>query len=137
MLSGPRLGFRVTKYKDVDPFDMQNAVDRFIKDVNKLPGVAFLYFAGHGFQLDGAQYLAPVRMSEKVLDSEIHLAREALELHSQFASKLKGTVPFIIVDACRKNGLSGKSRGAVSMNAIPAIRGSYQVFSTGQGTHSS
>ena len=109
MLSGPKLGFRVTKYKDVDPDDMKNAVRRFIKDVSKSPGIALLYFAGHGFQLEGAQYLVPVRMSEKVLDSEVHLAREAFELHSQFASKLKGTVPFIVVDACRKNGLLGRS----------------------------
>ena len=134
MLSDPKLGFRVTKYKNVDPLHMKNAVDLFVKDVNKSPGVALFYFAGHGFQLDGAQYLAPVRMSRKVLDSEIYLAREAFELHSQFASKIKGAVPFIVVDACRQNGLLGQSRGEASPNVIPPIQGSYQVYSTGQGT---
>ena len=134
VLSDPKLGFRVTKYKNLDPWHMKSAVDVFVNDVNKSPGIALLYFAGHGFQLDGAQYLVPVRMSGKVLDSEIYLAREAFELHSQFANKIKGAVPFIVVDACRHNGLLGGSRGSASLSTIPTIRGSYQVFSTGQGT---
>jgi hypothetical protein len=81
------------------------ALAKAIKDSGEAPGVVLFYYSGHGFQVDGANYLLPAGTSD-ITD----LKRQAISLedvvnsylvigdvYPNFASKI------VIVDACRDN----------------------------------
>lgn len=53
------LGFRVDLHKDLDKEGLENAVDASCR---KLPpnSVAFFFFAGHGLQIDGRNFLVQI-----------------------------------------------------------------------------
>ena len=53
------LGFKVTLKLDLDLAAMQRAIDEFALE-SADADVSLLYYAGHGFQLAGRNYLVPV-----------------------------------------------------------------------------
>ncbi len=71
-----RLGFDVVKGIDLTHVDFARIVGQFRK---KLKGadVGLFFYAGHGLQVDGSNYLAPV---DAVLDDETSLDFETVPL---------------------------------------------------------
>jgi hypothetical protein len=53
------LGFHVTRLLNASQSDMRKAIRQFGKDLKK-GGVGLFFFAGHGMQVQGANYLIPV-----------------------------------------------------------------------------
>lgn len=45
---------------DLGRDEMQAVVDDFAADIRARGGIAFIYYAGHGIQVDGQNYLIPV-----------------------------------------------------------------------------
>ena len=54
-----RLNFDVTKVTDVNLIDLQQAINTFLKELDEY-AVGLLFYAGHGMQIDGKNYIAPV-----------------------------------------------------------------------------
>ena len=73
---------------------------RFVEDAEGAD-VALLYYAGHGIEAGGENFLVPVDADLSALDA----AGERLVPLSAFVERLKATVPVAIVmlDACRNN----------------------------------
>lgn len=53
------LNFDVTKVTDVNLSDLQQAINTFLKELDEY-AVGLLFYVGHGMQIDGKNYIAPV-----------------------------------------------------------------------------
>ena len=82
--------------------------------------VALIFYAGHGAQVNGLNYLLPIDMELPQRESDIPL--QSLEVDSMLEA-VDSRVKVVILDACRDNpALSrsvAKSRGSVSRGLAP------------------
>jgi hypothetical protein len=132
------LGFEVTHAENVGRLDL---VRRWALFLNKIqPGdVAAFFFAGHGVEINGANYLLPRDVPRVAAGEEEVLVAASLAL-SGFLEQLRERSPQLalhIVDACRDNpfvdarGRSiGESRG---LARIDPPSGTFVMFSAGAG----
>ena len=54
-----QLGFQVTTLTDADERQMDQAIRKFGRQLRGNNGVGLFYYAGHGMQIDGENYLLP------------------------------------------------------------------------------
>jgi uncharacterized caspase-like protein len=59
------LGFEVTSLVDVDQRQMEEATRQFGKDLRDQKGVGLFYYAGHGMQVGGENFLLPIGIDPK------------------------------------------------------------------------
>lgn len=129
------VGFDVTALTDVDERSFNRGLDRFISDVKPGDEVVF-FFAGHGVEIDGRNYLlpsdAPNGASERTIRAESILADQVLsDIQSAGAS-----VAVMILDACRDNPYAGGGRsvgGARGLSIVSAPEGSFVLLSAASG----
>ncbi len=109
--------------------DIQARVRAFADQIT--PGsVALLYYAGHGMQVRGRNYILPV--DAKVL-SEGDVVEQGVEIDT-ILQRLEGkaaAINLVILDACRNNPFT-EARGA-GLAAIDAPKGSLVAFATSPG----
>lgn len=128
-----RLGFEVTTLENVDRDDFQSAVERFSTEAEGAEATLF-YFAGHGFQLNGANYLVP---SDAALQSREAIEQQTLRLDwviSQLQARNRQTLVFL--DACRNNPLPPSVRGEAHLDGLAQIEtgsGTFVAFATQPG----
>ena len=115
-----RQGFSVTLKHDTDHRTLFNLVEAFNTKLKQTRAVGLFYYAGHGIQHQGANYLIPV---DAKLTKPSDLRFEALDVE-----RLLTNMPhhdkrlnIVILDACRDNPFKGDfrgiSRGLAQMNA--------------------
>ena len=94
------LGFDTSVVADRDARRLKRDLEGFAEDAEGAD-VAVLYYAGHGIEAGGENYLVPVDADVTALDA----AADRLVPLSAIIDKLKTTVPVTIVllDACRNN----------------------------------
>ncbi len=133
-----RLGFEVTCRIDADLKTMRGALREF---VDELPAeqdpdaVALVYFAGHGIQMKGENFLIPVD-AEMARDYEV--ADETLSMNLIMAGleSAGAGLNLLILDCCRNDPFSRSWRGTRSAStgglAMPsaAPQGMFIAFST-------
>ena len=111
-LSG--LGFQVTKSLDLNKAEMDRALSSFASSL-KGAEVGLFYYAGHGLQVSGQNYLVPV---DARLESPSALDFEAVRLDVvQRIMENETQTNVLILDACRDNPLTrnlARSMGARS-----------------------
>lgn len=95
------VGFKVTEKFDLGIAQMRLAITEFSQQIPK-GGVALLFFAGHGVQVSGKNFLLPVDYSDiKVADDFV---KQMVDLDSIVNSmSQKSALNIIILDACRNN----------------------------------
>lgn len=125
-----KLGFRVVVGRDLRKAGMEGAIREFTR---LLPGadVALFYFAGHGLQVGGQNYLAPV---EARLKAEADLDFEAVSLRlvlKQMEREQRTNIVFL--DACRDNPLAKNLSRSMGTRSTSVGRGLARV-ETGVGT---
>ncbi|WP_374377538.1 caspase domain-containing protein [Dongia sp.] len=132
-LSG--LGFKVTKLLNADQKALKRAISNFGQALQAAgpDAVGLFFYAGHGVQVDGANYLIPVGAAiaaEADVDLEAVSAETVLK-QMEFAG---ARVNIVILDACRNNPLPrsmrSSSRGLARMDAPT---GSFIGYSTAPG----
>lgn len=127
------VGFDVLAHEDVTYRGMRRAVAAFGEQMSG-GEVALFYYAGHGLQVSGKNYLVPV---DAEIKSENYVAAETVELDSVLARmhEAKTRVNIVILDACRDNPFARRfrspSRGLAFMDA-PA--GTYVAYATAPGS---
>ena len=97
------IGFTVSEGVDLDRVGMQKMTRDFLRDAARAQ-VALVYYAGHGVQIDGRNYLVPVdvqlraggNMTEAMTDMDTILAG----LDDQVRTNI------LIFDACRNNPMA-------------------------------
>ena len=97
------LGFEVIARTDLDSEGMRQAVEKFSQKLADQPNsVGVFYYAGHGVQVKGVNYLIPVGRS---FSTEPEVEAGALSLDSVLTglSKGKTKLSIVVLDACRSN----------------------------------
>ena len=122
-----RLGYDII-YKEnckiEDYVDVLKAFDERIKQYD----ASIFYYAGHGFQVDGENYLASVDC-QIAAPNKYHCSKTCITL-SEILTILKNNsdkVNIVIIDACRKSFDRG---GYNSFTPIQAPKGTLIAFST-------
>ena len=131
-------GFRVTLLLDPDRRAMTRALGRFASRLAQGDEAVF-YFAGHGIEVDGQNFLLPADIPEAAPGDEDFLIAEAIGVDHVLASlQRRGVrVSLLILDACRDNPFprqGTRSLGATrGLGRVIAPEGSFVLFSAGAG----
>lgn len=97
------LGFQVTKGLDLNKTEMERTLSGFASAL-KGAGIGLFFYAGHGMQVSGQNYLLPV---DARLESASALDFEAVRLDVvQRTMENETTTNVLILDACRDNPLT-------------------------------
>lgn len=127
-----RLGFQVISVENAGRDAMQRAVLEFAGRLDA-DSTGLFYYAGHGIQSRGRNYLLPV---DAAVDSERALRFQALEVQAileemEFAGN---RMNIVILDACRNNPFERRFRGGSrGLAAIDAARGILIAYATAPG----
>ncbi|MCA0420890.1 MAG: caspase family protein [Proteobacteria bacterium] len=115
-----KVGFEVVDGIDLDKRGMDAALTRFAR-IAQDADAAMFYFAGHGFQFNGENYLVPV---EAKIEDEVGVQYETTRLNDVVTALnyAKG-VKIMVLDACRNNPFVG----------LLAKRQATRGFSVGSG----
>lgn len=129
------VGFEVVTAIDVDRRGMGRAVRKFGKALRRSgkDAVGLLYFAGHGVQANGQNYLIPLGAQiEDTADLDIE-AMAASDMLLQMESA-GNRMNLIVLDACRNNPFKGAARStARGLVRIQAASGSLIAFAAAPG----
>ena len=99
------LGFKTTLLVDASKRAMDRAVEQFARD-SRTADVALFFFAGHGMQFQGRNYVVPV---DAELKDEISVAYELTALDDlKSALQNSNGVKVLVLDSCRDNPLAEK-----------------------------
>ncbi len=131
-----KVGFRVTTAMNVTRADFLRAVRTFAGEIEEAgrDTVAVLFFAGHGIQFHGENYLIPVGSDMR---TQRDLPIEAIRVDDilRTIEEARPKMTFAILDACRDNplpaGPSGTRSARRGLAAVAESRGVIIAFSTG------
>lgn len=130
-----QLGFEVLSYIDISRSEMRQAIQDFGELLEKKNGVGLFYYAGHGLQYQGKNYLVPVNAKiEKAyqIEDECVRADQVLRMMELY----KNPVNIVVLDACRNNpyvrSFRDLNQGLVKPDKAPV--GSYIAFATSPGS---
>ena len=121
-----RIGFDVVEGRDLNKRDMETKIREFGRKLDDA-GLALFFYAGHGLQVSGRNYLVP---TDARLDRPADLNFEAIDvglvLQQMEAAK---RVNIVLLDACRDNPLartlarSMGTRSAAVGHGLASIQG--------------
>jgi hypothetical protein len=128
------LGFTVIYKQNAKQKDMERAIRNFGKKLRKHGGIGLFYYAGHGMQIDGRNYLIPI-------DAEIETESD-VKFETVDAGRVLGKMEdagnglnIVILDACRNNPFArifrSVSQGLAKMDAPT---GSIVAYATAPGS---
>ena len=127
------LGFQMQVATNVDRRDLLSALRDFEARARGAE-VALFYYAGHGAQLGGANYLIPVNAP---IRSETDVPDEAVDASSVLRRIEEGRarVCLVILDACRDNPYPGSARSSTrGLARMSAPTGSIVAYATAPGS---
>jgi len=129
------LGFEVMHHEDIDQKEMQRAIRDFGEKL-ETGGVGLFYYAGHGMQVDGRNYLIPVR-SDALIQKESDVELESVDL-GRVLGTMKGAknrLNIVILDACRNNPFARSFRsGSRGLAEVQAPVGTFIAYATAAGS---
>jgi uncharacterized caspase-like protein len=127
------LGFEVIVRENLGQEQMHAAVREFGRRLERA-NVALFYFAGHGMQIKGRNYLIPVDAQIEHEDEVAYRSLDANEVVDKMESARTPT-NLVILDACRNNPFQRQFRtrrpGLAEMDAGP---GTLIAFATAPGS---
>jgi len=128
-----RLGFEVILKKNIRHRDMEEAIEDFGNRL-KRGGVGLFYYAGHGIQINGVNYIIPIGAKIKKESDVKFEAVDANRILDEMGNANNG-LNIIILDACRDNPLArnfrSSNRGLAIISSAP--EGSFISYATGPG----
>ncbi|MGO8866604.1 MAG: caspase domain-containing protein [Alphaproteobacteria bacterium] len=131
-----RIGFSLVGGKaliDLDRAGIQKAIRSFGDQLNAA-AVGLFYYAGHGLQIDGVNYLVPVDANPaKPSDVDFELVEADLVLKVMEGANSK--LNLVILDACRNNPFGGRGLRDVGggLAQMRAPRGTLISYATQPG----
>ncbi|MEC9343475.1 MAG: caspase family protein, partial [Pseudomonadota bacterium] len=101
------VGFEVVEGVDLDRRGMERAIRDFLREATDAK-IALMFYAGHGMQVGGRNYLVPV---DAALREATDLSFETIQLDTVLDNLNEpGRANIIVLDACRNNPLSRSFR---------------------------
>lgn len=115
-----QLGFEVKTLLDADQRRMEKAIRTFGDELRRRRGVGLFYYAGHGMQFDGENYLLPTDINPSTEDDVRYDAVPLGKMLAQMRAA-DNAMNVVILDACRNNPFSRSFRtfspGLAQINA--------------------
>ncbi len=121
-------GFDVLYLQNGNLEDMETIVDKFASKLGE-GGVGFFYYAGHGLEIGGKNYLVPVGTN---IDKKTRVKYKAFPV-DMIIDEMKNShnrLNIIVLDACRNDPFS---RGGGGLAQINNAKGMYIAFATAPG----
>ncbi len=128
------VGFDVTTVINANQSQMRRAIVTFGRQLAKGDSVGLVYYAGHGVQVAGENYLIPLGADIK-RDDEVALASINLTDLLRTMAHAKSRLNIAILDACRDNPFSSATRGLATRGLAPveAPSGTLIAYATAPG----
>lgn len=95
------LGFEVTTLTNATKEQMVTALEQFGEEL-KTSSVGLVFFAGHAFQIEGKNYLAPVD-TRTTMESSVKFSALDLDYVLDVMKLAASPTNLVILDACRNN----------------------------------
>ncbi len=128
-------GFEVISATDLTQNDMLKVVQDFSSKVaaRGQNTVAMIYYAGHGVQLAGENYLVPV---DAKISSPTDLVSNSVRLVDVMATldSIPSRLRIVLLDACRNNPFKEINDAGRGLAIVDAPNGSIVGYSTAPGT---
>ncbi|SFI24567.1 caspase family protein [Bradyrhizobium sp. Gha] len=130
-------GFTVTAAPNLAQNEMRQAISDFAGKVSASGAdtIALVFYAGHGLQIDGENYLVPVDLDPK-READIPLQGVRLNDLLNTLGALPTRARIFMLDACRNNpfpALSGAGHGLAIVDTKAGAPGSFISYSTSPG----
>ena len=114
-----RLGFEVTTVLNADMAEMNDALRIFSRQ-SATADVAAVFYAGHGIEVDGVNYLVPV---DAQLERDTDVRFENVTLDMVLEATAGASLRLVVLDACRNNPLARTMQRTARTRSIS--RGSF------------
>ena len=124
-----RLGFEVVQGTDLDLDGFYDKLGEF-DAASRGADVTLFFYAGHGLQVQGKNWLAPV---DAKLGSRLDLERGAVRLDTVL-EHMRGTKKLVYLDACRNNPLAGDLARTMGLSRTAATNRGLARVRSGSGT---
>ena len=127
-----RTGFEVIMAIDATQKEMNRAIAKF-GDRLTTDSVALFYYAGHGMQVRGKNYLIPI---DAEIKSESSVRVESVDVDGVLDQLSTSDLNVVILDACRNNPFerrANRSVGAAGLAQMEAPKGSLIAYATAPG----
>jgi len=105
------IGFEVSHLENAGQRRMEDAIRTFGANLRRGGGVGFFYYAGHGMQVGGRNYLIPVG-AQIISEHEMKYAAVDLGRVLDEVSRAENRANIIILDACRDNPFARSFRSS-------------------------
>jgi uncharacterized caspase-like protein len=133
------VGFEVIEARDLGKRALERKIGEF-SDALASADVGLFFYAGHGLQVNGRNFIVPV---DAKLDAAVKLTLEAVPMDEVLDIMEQQTeTSLVFLDACRNNpfvkslGKEASNRSAVPLQGLAqfdSTRGSFIAFSTAPG----
>jgi len=127
------LGFEVTERRDLSFEEFTDTVKAF-SDAAQTAQTVLLYFAGHGFQFGGRNYLVPV---DATLRDRNHFEEETLAVDGIISGlQRRNNQTLVFLDACRNNPMPAGAKRNSDREGLAQIEngsGLFVAFATQPG----
>jgi TPR repeat protein len=126
------LGFDVSRLENASYKDMRRAIIEFGNRLRD-SGVGVFYYAGHGLQVNGRNYMVPV---DAVIQGDAEVAVEAVDVDYVLSrmETARNRLNIVILDACRDDPFSRSFRSPVhGLASIDAPIGTLIAYATAPG----
>jgi hypothetical protein len=126
------LGFEVILQKNADQRTMKRAIQNFGSALEASGGdaVGLFYYAGHGVQLSGRNYLIPVAANIE-RDADVEIEAVSADWVIEQMRYARNRLNFVILDACRNNpfarSVRSADRGLARMDAPAGVMIAYST----------
>jgi uncharacterized caspase-like protein len=112
--------FDVTLVTDASETNIRRAIRKFADQSDRVD-VALVYYAGHGAQVSGDNYILPVDMEIPHTEADIELSSLKVD---DLVNSIRSPTKIVFLDACRDNPALFKNlvkgRGAIATGLAPA-----------------
>ncbi|MFW1586373.1 caspase family protein [Vibrio parahaemolyticus] len=129
-----KLGFSTIKHVDCTIEELDRAISSFRDGLNS-NDVGLFYFAGHGIQIDGENYITAIN-SSFIDESAVRYTSYPLNRLIETMDSCSNKTNLIILDACRDNPCESawtRSASAKSLAPMFAPKGTLIAYSTSPG----
>ena len=97
-----RLGFEVTTELDADRVELTEALRAFTRR-SAGADVSLVFYAGHGIEMNGVNYLVPV---DARLERDVDVRFETVTVDDLLVATTGASLRLVLLDACRNNPLA-------------------------------
>ncbi|MFT5400345.1 MAG: putative caspase-like protein [Planctomycetota bacterium] len=126
-------GFKVTSLQNATQRQLEGAIRKFASELTE-QSVGLFYYAGHGIELDGNNFLIPV---DAEIYSEVDVEYEGVHAGRLLDSlkRANSGLNLVILDACRNNPYASSFRSASrGLSRMQPSSGSLILYATEPGS---